>query len=80
MKHILSFNNALLLCITSVFGVIILLILGACYGAQVVEFKESKHIPPSFSDTANNCYTAAGIYAVLFVLSYIQLMLHNREQ
>jgi len=79
--------------IISVWGVIMLGLLGAFFymrspslfedaGVDEKEWKANNYtmefVKEKYEDTALNCWIAAGLYAVLFIFSFIQQKMNSR--
>ncbi|KAJ1916530.1 hypothetical protein H4219_003745 [Mycoemilia scoparia] len=61
----------------SVFGIVILLVMGAMFNAEVEEFTGSIHDPEHPKAVGRACYLAAGIYALFLVFCGCQSCVHN---
>ncbi|KAJ1977810.1 hypothetical protein H4R34_003443 [Dimargaris verticillata] len=64
--------------ILSVFGIIILVILGTMFASRAPQFSESTKDPDNYDAIASSCYAAAGIYAGFLAFCCCQSIMNRR--
>ncbi|PVU98630.1 hypothetical protein BB559_001439 [Furculomyces boomerangus] len=75
---IVSMTNAVFFQVISFFGIAFLSGMGYFFNAQVKEFTESVHDPSDPKAVGRACYTAAIIYAALFLFCGCQVAMNKR--
>ncbi|KAI9189649.1 hypothetical protein H9P43_001082 [Blastocladiella emersonii ATCC 22665] len=79
MKAFISETKTALLNVTSVAGIIFMVLLGAFLDAGAPTLTQGHNAPSNPHFVASSCYTAAAIYAGLLVFGLSQSYLHKRN-
>ncbi|GAA5886664.1 hypothetical protein JCM5296_005364 [Sporobolomyces johnsonii] len=64
--------------VLSVFGLVFLLVIGACFDAEVEVLTGSTKSPPDSHAVAKNCYLAAAVYAAFVLFCTCQVGVNRR--